>query len=116
MLQVLAETIEAKDSFMIGHARRTALYAGLLAERLCLSGEEREHIRISAFLHDVGLFCVLSAPFYDVRLLNVLRTPLIRDVTLWPEGLLSITIRGKILLWAYRRPVMFTLGLVNRSL
>jgi putative nucleotidyltransferase with HDIG domain len=54
MLQVLAETIEAKDSFMIGHARRTALYAGLLAERLCLSGEEREHIRISAFLHDIG--------------------------------------------------------------
>jgi len=54
MLQVLAETIEAKDSFMIGHARRTALYAGLLAERLCLSAEEREHIRISAFLHDVG--------------------------------------------------------------
>jgi putative nucleotidyltransferase with HDIG domain len=54
MLQVLAETIEAKDSFMIGHARRTALYAGLLAERLCLSGAEREHIRIAAFLHDVG--------------------------------------------------------------
>jgi len=54
MLEVLAETIEAKDLFMIGHARRTAYYAGLLADRLCLSVEQRRHARISAFVHDVG--------------------------------------------------------------
>ncbi len=54
MLEVLAETIEAKDLFMVGHARRVAWYSGLLADRLCLSSEEREHIRIAAFLHDVG--------------------------------------------------------------
>jgi response regulator RpfG family c-di-GMP phosphodiesterase len=54
MLEVLSETIEAKDIFMIGHARRTAYYAGLLADRLCLSAQQREHVRISAFIHDVG--------------------------------------------------------------
>jgi response regulator RpfG family c-di-GMP phosphodiesterase len=53
-LEVLAETIESKDRFMRGHARRVALYAGLLADRLCLSAQDHEHVRIAAFLHDLG--------------------------------------------------------------
>jgi response regulator RpfG family c-di-GMP phosphodiesterase len=53
-LEVLAETIETKDRFMRGHARRVALYAGLIADRLCLSAEDHEHVRIAAFLHDLG--------------------------------------------------------------
>jgi response regulator RpfG family c-di-GMP phosphodiesterase len=53
-LEVLAETIESRDSYMRGHGRRVAFFAGLLAERLCLSAEEREHLRIFAFLHDLG--------------------------------------------------------------
>jgi len=53
-LEVLAETIETKDRFMRGHARRVALYAGLMADRLCLSAEDHEHVRIAAFLHDLG--------------------------------------------------------------
>jgi putative nucleotidyltransferase with HDIG domain len=54
MLEMLAETIEAKDLHMAGHARRSAYYASLLADRLCLANEQREHIRIAAFLHDLG--------------------------------------------------------------
>jgi putative nucleotidyltransferase with HDIG domain len=53
-LEVLAETIETKDRFMRGHARRVAFYAGLLAERCDLSVEEQERVRIAAFLHDLG--------------------------------------------------------------
>ncbi len=53
-LEVLAETIETKDRFMRGHARRVAFYSSLLADRLCLSAEEHERVRISAFLHDLG--------------------------------------------------------------
>ena len=53
-LEVLAETIETKDRFMRGHARRVAFYASLLAERLNLSAAERERVRIAAFLHDLG--------------------------------------------------------------
>jgi putative nucleotidyltransferase with HDIG domain len=54
LLEVLAETIEAKDRFMRGHARRVAVYAGLLAERIGLPTSEQEQVRIAAFLHDVG--------------------------------------------------------------
>lgn len=53
-LEVLAETIEAKDRYMRGHARRVAFYAGLIAERLELSLEAQERVRIAAFLHDLG--------------------------------------------------------------
>jgi len=53
-LEVLAETIEAKDRYMRGHARRVAFYAGLIAERLELSPEQQERVRLAAFLHDLG--------------------------------------------------------------
>jgi len=53
-LEVLAETIETKDRFMRGHARRVAFYSGLVAERMNLSVQEQEHVRLSAFLHDLG--------------------------------------------------------------
>ncbi len=53
-LEVLAETIENKDQFMRGHARRVAFYSSLLADRLNLSASEHELVRISAFLHDLG--------------------------------------------------------------
>jgi len=53
-LEVLAETIETKDRFMRGHARRVAFYTGLLAERLHLPAEELERVRIASFLHDLG--------------------------------------------------------------
>ena len=57
-LEVLAETIESRDHCMRGHARRVAFYADLLAERLCLGSQEREHVRISSFLHDIGKVAV----------------------------------------------------------
>lgn len=53
-LEVLAETIESRDLFMRGHARRVAYYADLLAAALCLSREERRNVRTAAFLHDIG--------------------------------------------------------------
>jgi response regulator RpfG family c-di-GMP phosphodiesterase len=53
-LEVLAETIEVKDRYMRGHARRVAFYAGLVAERLQLSAQAQQRVRIAAFLHDLG--------------------------------------------------------------
>jgi putative nucleotidyltransferase with HDIG domain len=53
-LEVLAETIEVKDRFMRGHARRVSFYASLLAERLFLEADALEEVRVAAFLHDIG--------------------------------------------------------------
>jgi len=53
-LEVLSETIETKDHFMKGHARRVAFYASLIGDRIRLSAEEQARLRIAAFLHDIG--------------------------------------------------------------
>lgn len=53
-LEVLAETIESRDLFMRGHARRVAFFSDLLGAALCMSREERQHIRMAAFVHDIG--------------------------------------------------------------
>ncbi|MAG30772.1 MAG: hypothetical protein CL908_07780 [Deltaproteobacteria bacterium] len=53
-LEVLAETIESRDLFMRGHARRVTFLADLIGARLCLSRDERERLQIAAFLHDIG--------------------------------------------------------------
>jgi HD-GYP domain-containing protein (c-di-GMP phosphodiesterase class II) len=37
-----------------GHARRVAFYAERVAERLGLASDERESLRVAAFLHDLG--------------------------------------------------------------
>ncbi len=59
-LEVLADAVESQSSFLRGHARRTGFYAGLLADRLCLTADQREHVRISGFLHDIGKIGVPS--------------------------------------------------------
>jgi putative two-component system response regulator len=59
--EVLAEAIESQDPFMRGHARRTAVYASVLAERLCLSQTEKRQARLAAFLHDIGKIGVPSS-------------------------------------------------------
>jgi response regulator RpfG family c-di-GMP phosphodiesterase len=59
--EVLADTIESQDPIMRGHARRTAFYASLLADRLCLSASEKRQVRLAAFLHDIGKIGVPSA-------------------------------------------------------
>ena len=59
--EVLADTIESQDPCMRGHARRTAFYASLLAERLGLSEAEKRQARLAAFLHDIGKIGVPSA-------------------------------------------------------
>jgi len=53
-LEVLAETIEINDSGMRGHARRVAFYSAMIADRMNLSVEDQEHVRLAAFLHDIG--------------------------------------------------------------
>lgn len=59
--EVLADTIESQDPCMRGHARRTAFYASLLADRLCLSAAEKRQARLAAFLHDIGKIGVRSS-------------------------------------------------------
>jgi HD-GYP domain-containing protein (c-di-GMP phosphodiesterase class II) len=50
----LAAAIDGKDPYTRGHSERVSRFSVAIAQRLGLSAEEVEKIRISALLHDVG--------------------------------------------------------------
>lgn len=54
VLSSLANAIEAKDSYTKGHTDRVGRLALVLGERLGLSIEECEGLRVGGILHDVG--------------------------------------------------------------
>jgi putative nucleotidyltransferase with HDIG domain len=53
-IQALVRAIEAKDPYTVGHSAMVARVAVAIAQRLSMSEEERERIRIAAMLLDVG--------------------------------------------------------------
>ncbi len=54
MVQALANTIDAKDSYTNGHSTRVAKYSVMLAERMGYAGEKLEQLHYAALLHDIG--------------------------------------------------------------
>jgi excisionase family DNA binding protein len=53
-LGALTDAIDARDGITSGHSRRVAAYVAALIERMGISGEEQENIKLAALLHDVG--------------------------------------------------------------
>ncbi len=53
-LTTIATVLGLKDPYTREHARRVAIYAGRLAERIGLNAGEVENIRLGSLLHDVG--------------------------------------------------------------
>ena len=54
----LAAAIDGKDPYTRGHSERVSRFSMAIAQRLGLSDEETEKIRISALLHDVGKIAI----------------------------------------------------------
>jgi HD-GYP domain-containing protein (c-di-GMP phosphodiesterase class II) len=53
-VKALAAAIDGKDPYTRGHSERVSRFSIAIAQRLGLSDDEVEKIRISALLHDVG--------------------------------------------------------------
>ncbi len=52
--EALAEAVNRRDPYTGGHARRVAQYSLLLGEKIGLPSSEKETLRLSAILHDIG--------------------------------------------------------------
>jgi HD-GYP domain-containing protein (c-di-GMP phosphodiesterase class II) len=57
----LAAAIDGKDPYTRGHSERVSRFSMAIGQRLGLSDEEVEKIRISALLHDVGKIAIDDA-------------------------------------------------------
>lgn len=54
MVQALAKTIDAKDTYTNGHSTRVAEYSVMIAKRMGYTGEKLGHLYYAALLHDIG--------------------------------------------------------------
>jgi putative two-component system response regulator len=54
VVRAIADTLEAKDRYVYGHARRVTGYAAAIGRRMRLSGPLLEQLSLAALLHDVG--------------------------------------------------------------
>jgi putative nucleotidyltransferase with HDIG domain len=54
VVRAIADTLEAKDRFVYGHARRVSGYASAIGRRMRLGVPALEQISLAALLHDVG--------------------------------------------------------------
>jgi response regulator RpfG family c-di-GMP phosphodiesterase len=60
-IEGLAKAIDKMDRYTAGHSSRVAMYANYLAERLGLGAHDREIVRQSALMHDIGkIGCVMN--------------------------------------------------------
>ena len=57
-IQAVAETIEMRDPYTAGHQRHVTKLAVAIAERLGLSDEQVEGVRVAATLHDIGKMAI----------------------------------------------------------
>jgi excisionase family DNA binding protein len=53
-LGALTDALDARDGIASGHSRRVAHYVAVLTEKMGVSAEEEESIKLAALLHDVG--------------------------------------------------------------
>jgi putative nucleotidyltransferase with HDIG domain len=53
-VRTIADAMEARDSFVYGHARRVGGYAGAIGRRMHLNVQALETLTLAALLHDVG--------------------------------------------------------------
>ncbi|MET0626058.1 MAG: HD domain-containing phosphohydrolase [Pyrinomonadaceae bacterium] len=54
VVRAIADTLEAKDRYVYGHARRVSGYASAIGRRMRLSVPVLEQLSLAALLHDVG--------------------------------------------------------------
>ncbi|TLY23312.1 MAG: response regulator [Nitrospirae bacterium] len=64
--KTLSALLEAKDPELVRHSNRVHGYVTRLADRLSLTPEERELVRIGAWLHDIGKFGVEERLFSSI--------------------------------------------------
>ena len=70
MVQALAETIDAKDTYTSGHSSRVAGYAREIARRCGYTLRQQEDIYMMALLHDIGKIGIPDSVINNTGRLN----------------------------------------------
>ena len=82
-LTAITAALGIKDPYTGNHARRVAIYARRLAERIGLSAVETEKIRLGGLLHDIGKIGLSEQVLNNTR--NRLSAGMLAEVRRHPE-------------------------------
>lgn len=99
-VNALIAAIEAKDKYTQGHSYRVSRYAVMLAEKMGLSQEQIDEVRVAGILHDIGKIgipdAILSKPskLTQEEFEQIKKHPSISRRILEPVGLSEATIRA----------------------
>jgi HD-GYP domain-containing protein (c-di-GMP phosphodiesterase class II) len=68
--EALAEAINSRDPYTGGHARRVAEYSMMVADWMGLAEPEKDELKLSAILHDIGKIGIADAILRKVEALS----------------------------------------------
>ncbi|MDI6631491.1 MAG: HD-GYP domain-containing protein, partial [Thermoanaerobacteraceae bacterium] len=88
-MRTLLMVVNAKDRYTYGHSERVLSYALALAEKMGLSGEEKDLLRYGAYLHDIGKIEVESPVLNKPSFLNKKEWELMKKHTVWGSELIQ---------------------------
>jgi HD-GYP domain-containing protein (c-di-GMP phosphodiesterase class II) len=78
VIQVLEFTIEARDSYTVGHQRRVSLIACNIGREMGISKDRLRDLRMASTLHDLGKIAIPLALLSKTGNLNILEFALIK--------------------------------------
>lgn len=99
-VNALIAAIEAKDKYTEGHSHRVSKYAVILAEKMGLSKEQIDEVRVAGILHDIGKIGVPDAILSKPQRLTleeyeqIKKHPTISNKILEPVGLTDGTMKA----------------------
>lgn len=106
-VNALVAAIEAKDKYTQGHSYRVSKLAVMLAEKMGLTREQIDEIRVAGILHDIGKIgipdAILNKPskLTEEEFAQIRKHPLISNKILEPVGLPSKTMNA--ITWHHER-------------
>jgi response regulator RpfG family c-di-GMP phosphodiesterase len=98
----LVRTVEQRDPYTAGHARRVRLYALRLADALGLDRRRRKQLGLAAVLHDIGKVGIPDNILYKPDRLNPEEDAVIRAHPEIGERILTPIVRSRAILAAIR--------------
>ena len=96
VIATIAHTIDAKDSYKIGHSERVAKYSVEIARRMGIKGNELSNLYYVALVHDIGKLGIpdaisakpssLTAEEYEIiKTHTLIGDNILKGITLFPR-------------------------------
>lgn len=70
VVEAMVATIEAKDTYTVGHSERVSKYSMAIAEELRLNRDVKKHLMISSLCHDLGKIGIPDAILKKASILS----------------------------------------------